>query len=44
MATIKLIYGRWHCYGPDGKNWCAFDKKEYAIEIAKAHGWAFIVE
>lgn len=40
-CIIKLVNGKWHCYGPDGKNWCAYDQphKSWAISCAKAHGW-----
>lgn len=39
MAEIKLVNGKWHCYGPDGKDWCAFARREWAEECADAHGW-----
>ena len=38
-CTIKLINRKWHCIGPDGKDWCAYDYKDWAIECGKAHGW-----
>ena len=44
MAKIKLLNGKWHCYGPDGKDWCAFSKREHAVEVASAHSWEFTVE
>lgn len=44
MATIKFVNGKWHCYTLDGKDWCAFSRQEHAVEVAKAHGWMFMVE
>ena len=39
MATIKLVNGKWHCYSPVGISYCAFDRKDWAVECAKANGW-----
>lgn len=44
MAEVKLVNGKWHVYSPDGRDMCAFTKREHAVEVADVHGWEFTVE
>lgn len=45
-CIVKPVNGRWHCFGPDGQNYCAFDSlhKKWAIECGKANGWEVEVQ
>ena len=38
-CTIKYVNNKWHCYGPDGKDYCAYTVKAWAIMCGESHGW-----
>ena len=38
-CIVKLVGRKWHCYGPDGRNYCAYDFKEWAVQCGKSCGW-----
>ena len=42
--TCKIIYknGKWHCVDETGKNWYAFDRRDWAVECAKANNFAIL--
>lgn len=38
-CTIKYVNSRWHCYGPDGKDYCSYTVKAWAVMCGESHGW-----
>lgn len=38
-CLVKRVNTKWYCYGPDGKNYCAYDRKDWAVQCGRSHGW-----